>query len=300
MEWLNYHHLYYFHVVAREGTIAAACKVLRLAQPTISGQLKLLESSLGEPLFKRRGRRLELTEVGRTVHQYAGEIFGLGRELQDAVKGRSSTTAALRVGISDTVPKLIAHRLLDPALSATPAVRLVCTEDKTVRLLAELATRDLDLVISDSPLPAGSTTRAYNHLLGECGVTFFGTAKRTRALSGRFPASLQDAPMLLPTPQTELRRSIDRFFSKHEITPQTVAEFEDSALMKAFGEGGAGVFPGPTALADEICERYGVVPVGQTSEITERFYAITVERRMKHPAAIEIAENARARIFKRP
>lgn len=298
LEWLNYHHLFYFYVVAREGTIARACAVLRLAQPTISGQLKQLESSLGEPLFDRSGRRLSLTEVGRTVYRHAEEIFTIGRRLQDTLRGRASAAAApLRVGIADTVPKAMAHRLLAPALRMDPPVPLVCTEDKTGRLLAELALRDLDLVLSDAPLAAGATIRAFNHALGDCGIAFLGTPARLAALPrAPFPHNLDGAPMLLPTLGTEVRRALDAFFERHGVRPQVVAEFEDSALMKVFGERGEGIFPVPTAVAEEVAIRHEVAFLDATDEVRERFYAITTERKLAHPATRRLVEEARRRV----
>ena len=298
LEWLNYHHLFYFYVVAREGTIARACEMLRLAQPTISGQLKQLEDAFGEPLFDRSGRRLVLTEVGRTVYRHADEIFAIGRRLQDTLRGRSEAAAApLRVGIADTVPKAMAHRLLEPALRMSPPVPLVCTEDKTARLLAELALRDLDLVLSDAPLAAGATIRAFNHALGDCGVAFLGTRARVAALPrAAFPRNLDGAPMLLPSPGTEVRRAIDAYFERNGVRPRIVAEFEDSALMKVFGERGEGIFPVPTAVAEEVAIRHEVELVDATEEVRERFYAITIERRLAHPATRRLVEEARRRV----
>lgn len=296
VEWLNYHHLFYFYIVAREGSIARACDVLRLAQPTISGQLKLLEGALGETLFERAGRSLRLTEVGRTTFRYAEQIFGTGQQLLEAVRGRArASTVPLRVGISDTVPKAVAHRVLAPALRLQPAVALVCTEDKTERLLAELALRDLDLVLSDAPLPPSSSIRAFNHALGESGVTFLAAAQVRSALSpARFPACLDGAPLLLPTHGTEVRRGLDAFFDRHEVRPRVVAEFEDTALMKVFGERGDGVYPVPSVIAAEVRARHDGVTVGATDEVRERFYAITNDRKLAHPTARHLVERARA------
>lgn len=296
VEWLNYHHLFYFYVVAREGSIARATAVLRLAQPTISGQLKLLEESLGEPLFERAGRTLQLTEVGRTVFRYAEEIFGTGQKLLDAVRGRArATTAPLRVGIADTFPKTVAHRLLAPALQMQPAVMLVCTEDKTERLLAELALRDLDLVLADAPLPPNAPIRAFNHALGESGVTFLAAPQLRSQLGVRFPQSLDGAPMLLPTRGTEVRRGLEAYFDRHELRPRVVAEFDDTALLKLFGERGEGIYPVPTDIADEVRALHGSAVVGATEEVRERFYAITVERKLGHPATRHLVEVARSR-----
>ncbi|GAB5546117.1 MAG: transcriptional activator NhaR [Sandaracinaceae bacterium] len=299
MDWLNYHHLFYFWMTVKEGTVTAAAKKLRLAQPTVSEQLKSLEESLGEQLFRRAGRRLELTEVGQVVFRYADEIFALGREMQDALKGRGlgSRQAKLHVGVSDLVPKLILHRLLEPALTLEDPVQVVCREDKTERLLAELSLQSLDLVLAEAPLGRQSKVRAYNHLLGECSVTFYGVRALAQKLRPDFPRSLEGAPILLPTDNTLLRRDLDQWFEQLDVRPQLVAEFEDSALLKAFGQNGAGVFPGPSAIEEEIVRQYGVEVIGRADELRERFYAITVQRRLEHPAVRAISEAAKERIF---
>lgn len=298
MEWLNYHHLLYFWMVAREGTIARAGAALGLTQPTISGQLRLLEEAIGEKLFSRKGRTLELTETGQMVYRYADEIFGIGRELQDALRGRPSGRAmVLHAGISDALPKIVAYRLLEPALRMEEGVRLVCTEDKTERLLGELATRGLDLVLTDTPISGKVRVKAFNHLLGESGVTFFASPKVASAHERKFPGCLDAAPMLLPTESTALRRQLDRWFAECSIAPRVVSEFDDSALMKMFGERGEGIFPAPTVIEKDIREHYGVAVVGRTEEIREQFYAITVERRIKHPAVQRIREAAQGKLF---
>ncbi len=299
MQWLNYHHLLYFWVVAREGSVTRAAKVLRVQQPTVSEQVKTFEAALGEQLFDRADRRLTLTESGRLVFRYADEIFGLGRELQDTLAGRSNgRVTKLRVGVSDVVPKLILHRLLEPALRMEEPVQLVCREDKTDRLLAELSTSDLDLVIADSPLGGGQArVRAFNHLLGECGVSFLAVEKLAKAHRKDFPASLDNAPLLLPTDNVLLRRSLDHWFESVGVQPRVVAEFEDSALLKQFGHHGEGIFAAPSAIESEIIERYRVRVVGRTEQVVERFYAITVERRIKHPAVRAISDAAQGTIF---
>ncbi len=297
VEWLNYHHLLYFYLVAREGTIAKAGKLLHLAQPTISGQIKALERSLGEQLFTREGRSLELTDVGRIVYRYADEIFSVGRELQDTLKNRpSGRPLRLLVGISDVVPKLIAYRLLEPATRSRD-VKVICTADKTDRLLASLATHELDLVLTDAPATASTKARAFNHVLGECGVSFFAREDVHGTLRQAFPRSLAGAPMLLPTDNTNFRSALEHWFDRIDVAPQVVAEFEDSALMKVFGERGEGVFPGPTVVEDEICSHYNVRVIGRTQEVKTRFYAISVERRIKHPTVLEITEHAKKRVF---
>jgi LysR family transcriptional activator of nhaA len=300
VEWLNYHHLLYFWTVAREGGLGPAGKVLRLAPSTLSGQIRALEQSLGEPLFRREGRRLVPTEAGRITLRYADEIFALGRELSGAVKGRApGRTPPLRVGIVDVVPKIVIRRLLDPALHLEGPVRLVCREGSYDRLLAGLAVEEVDLVLADAPLPPGSNVRAYNHLLGECGVTFFG-ADRFAALEAGFPTSLDGAPILLPIEGTLLRRSLDQWFATAGLRPRIIAEFEDSALLKVFGHDGVGVFAGPTAVEREIRRQYGARVLGRVPEVRERFYAISIERRLKHPAVVAISQEARLTLFKAP
>jgi LysR family transcriptional activator of nhaA len=298
MEWLNYHHLLYFWTVARTGSVTAAAGELRLAQPTISGLLRALEDSLGEKLFVRVGRNLALTEFGQTVYRYADEIFAVGRELLDVVQGRPTVRhTRLTVGVADVVPKLVAYRLLAPALKLDPPVAISCREGKTEPLIADLSIHALDLVVSDAPIPPTVSVRAYNHLLGECGITFFATKKMTDNFKGRFPACLDRAPMLLPTANTRLRRDLEQWFSKVGIRPQLVSEFEDSALLKVFGEAGAGVFAAPSAIEREVTRQYGVRKVGKTEEVRERFYAISVERQLKHPAIVEISSAAQEGLF---
>lgn len=299
MEWLNYHHLLYFWTIARTGSVSAAAAELRLAQPTLSGQLRVLEDRLGKKLFERSGRRLILTDVGRDVFRYADEIFALGRELMDTVQGRpTGQSRRLVVGVSDVVPKLVAFRLLEPALQLAEPVRLVCRQDDSERLMAELAVQALDLVISDSPIAPTVKVRAFNHLLGESGVSFFAVPRLATAHRRGFPDALNGAPMLLPVDSTVLRRSLDRWFDAQSIRPRIVSEFEDSALLKAFGHAGMGIFPAPTILESEIRRQYGVAVVGRTDAVTERFYAITVERRIKDPAIAAISEAARERLFR--
>lgn len=299
MEWLNYHHLLYFWTVARAGSVSAAAVELRLAQPTISGQLRLLEDHLGEKLFHRNGRRLTLTETGRVVLRYADEIFGLGRELMDTLKGRpTGRPVRLVVGVADALPKLIAYRLLQPALQLPEPIRIVCREDRADRLLAELAVHALDLVLADAPIGPTVKVRAFNHLLGECGVTFFGTAALAQASRRRFPRSLDGAPMLLPTDNTTLRRGLDHWFEQQQIRPRIVSEFEDSALLKVFGQQGGGIFAGPSAIERAIEAQYGVRVVGRTDAVRERFYAISVERRLNNPALVAICAAARETLFR--
>ncbi len=294
MEWLNYHHLLYFWVVAKEGTIAAACEKLMLAQPTISAQIRALETALGQKLFRRSGRYLVMTETGRMVYQYADEIFSLGRELTDTLKGRpTGSPVRFNVGVADVLPKLVAHQLLEPALNLPERVRLVCYESTQTELLAKLAIHELDLVLSDSPIGPGVQVRAFNHVLGECGVSIFGTRDLADSYRRRFPTSLDGAPFLLPTSTTALRRELEHWFDAEDIRPAVVGEFDDSALLKVFGQAGAGLFAAPDVIEKEIRRQYGVRVIGRVESMKERFYAISVERKVKHPAVVAIADAAR-------
>jgi len=298
VDWLNYHHLLYFWTVARVGSIAGAAEELHLAQPTISGQIKQLEAAMDVKLFEREGRGLKLTETGQLAFGYADDIFGLGRELVDTLRGRcSGHPLRLRVGISDVVPKLIAHRLIAPALHMEEPVQVICCENKTDRLLAELSIQDLDLVLADAPIAGEAKVKAFNHRLGETGTTFFAVPELARKYRNGFPGSLEGAPLLLPGEGTVVRRAINHWLEEHDIKPRIVAEFDDSALLKAFGEAGEGLFSGPTAIERSIGQHYGVHVVGRSEDIVERFYAITIERRIKHPAVVEISRHAKERVF---
>lgn len=293
MDWLNYHHLHYFWVVAREGSIVAATRVLNLTQPTISAQIRMLEESLGEKLFRKRGRGLVLTDVGRTVYEYADEIFSLGQELKDVVRGRATgKLPKLFVGIADVVPKLIAFRLLEPAFGVTPRADIICREAPPQRLFGDLAVNALDLVISDTPIGQGVNVKAFNHLLGESGTTIFATAELAKQYRKGFPRSLEGAPMLLPD-RSESRRTLDHWFETNDIRPSIVAEAADSALLKRFGSAGLGLFPGATAIEEEIIGQYKVVVVGRLEELRERYYVVSAERRIKHPAVAAITDGAR-------
>jgi LysR family transcriptional activator of nhaA len=295
---INYKHLHYFWVVAKEGGIARASERLHLTPQTISGQLSLLEEGLGDDLFTRVGRSLELTETGRLVLSYADEIFSLGGELEEMVRNLpAGRPIVFKVGIGDVVPKSIAYRLLAPALQLPESVRIVCRENTTHSLLAELAVHRIDLVIADSPIPTGVNVRGYNHPLGDCGITFFATPKLARKLSKNFPQSLGGAPMLLPGEMTVVRNRLVQWFDGLRIYPQVVGEFDDSALMKTFGRAGAGVFIAPTPIAAEVEKQFDVVTIGQTDEVRDHFYAISVERKISHPAVAAIMETAREWLF---
>ncbi len=301
MEWINYHHLLYFWLVAREGSLAGASAELRLAQSTISKQIHLLEETLGHKLFSKSGRRLVLTESGRVTFRYADEIFNIGREMFDTLRGRPvGRPQPLSVGIADVVPKLITERVLSAVLNLPEAVRLVCKEGKSDRLLAELALHKLDVILTDAPASPNVKVRAFNHLLGESEIAFFGRSDLARKYRKGFPASLQGAPLLLPTENTVLRLSLEQWFDAQDIRPNIVGEFEDSALLKVFGLQGAGLFPAHMVIAKEIGVQYKARLVGKVPHIRERLYAVTVDRRIKHPAVRAICETARTRVFSNP
>jgi LysR family transcriptional activator of nhaA len=294
MEWLNYHHLFYFWSVMHEGGVAAASQKLRLAPSTVSVQVGKLGETLGGKLFRRVGRDLEPTDLGRLVFRYANEIFSLGREMMDTVQGRPTMgPLSLKVGIVDVLPKLIARKLLEPAFSLPERVHLVCHEDKEKRLLAELATHNLDVVLSDSPVRKGLSIKVYNHLLGECGITFFASKKLSGQLQREFPELLNAAPMLLPLDMTTLREGLERWFESLDLKPMIVAEFEDSALMKEFGQNGYGIFAAPSIVEKEVQRQYNVQVVGRTDAVHERFFAISYERIVRNPAVTVITRTAK-------
>jgi len=291
---INYKHLQYFWMVAKEGGIARASERLHLTSQTISGQISLLEESLGVALFNRVGRNLELTDIGRMVLSYADEIYSLGGELEEMVRNLPSRRPLIfKVGVADVVPKSIAYRLLAPALQLPESVRIVCREGSINSLLAELAVHRVDLVIADGPIPPDVNVRGFNHPLGECGISFFAVPQLARKYSKNFPQCLDGAPLLLPSELTVVQSRILKWFSTLHIHPSIVGEFDDSALMKVFGQAGTGIFVAPTAIAAEVKKQYGVNVVGQTDEVREQFYAISVERKISHPAVAAITETAR-------
>lgn len=296
MDSLNYHHLHYFAVVAREGSIVAAARKLGIAQPTISSQIRQLEVSLGALLFERVGRGLVLTEVGRMTQKYADEIFGLGRELQQIIQGQQVDKSQTRVviGIADVVPKLIVHPLVQAVFATGDDVRVTCIEGRPESLLAELAQHSIDIVISDAPIPATVRVRAYNHVLGESEVSLCGAPQLARRYRRGFPASLDGAPLLLPTRNAVLRRSIEDWIDAQGIQPTVRGEFDDSALTKVVGQSGAGLFFVPKTIEREVKKQYGVERVGVLEGVRERFYAISVERRFKNPALVKLTKKAKS------
>jgi LysR family transcriptional activator of nhaA len=298
MDTFNYHHLFYFWTVAREGGVSKAAAKLRLSQPTISAQVKLLEEALEERLFQRQGRTLVLTDVGRIVERYATEIFTAGSELIETLKGRPSGRALrLAVGVANAVPKLVVYRLLRPATESVEPVQITCTEGDSNQLVALLATHALDVVISDIPAAPHLRVKVFNHLLGESGTTFFAGKPLARRLRRRFPRSLDGTPMLLPTINTSMRRALEQWFAAEGLRPMVSGEFEDPALLNTFGESGQAVFPAPTAIEGEVLRSHRVAVVGRTSTVRERYYAISVERRLTHAAVAAITNAARTEIF---
>lgn len=298
MQRLNYHHLQYFWLVAKEGGLVPAGRILRLSPATLSGQIRSLEETVGHRLFTKQGRKLVLTEVGHVTYRYADEIFSLGRELTDVLEHRvlpSATTFS--VGLVEALPKMVVRRLLQPVLASQPPARLVCHEGSLDTLTAGLASHEYDLLLADVPLPAGTAVRAYNHMLGECGVTFFARGDEASRLRNGFPESLNQAPMLLPATGSALRRELEAWFDARGVVPHVVAEFEDSALLKAFGADGHGVFCAPSIIASDVAKMYHVTKIGETSDVMERFYAISPERRIRNPAVAAISEAAKKHLF---
>jgi len=299
MEWLNYHHLLYFWVVAKEGSIVRASKDLRLAHPTISGQIHKLEEVLGVKLFARKGRNLVLTEMGRVAFRYADEIFALGQEFLHTVKGRASERQMrLVVGVSDVLAKSIVHRILEPVFRLEEQVRVICRENRsTEAFMGDLAVHAVDVILSDAPAGPGTPVRAFSHLLGECGLAFFAAPKFVRSCRRGFPRTLDGVPFLLPASDSTLRRALNEWFDSLNIRPKVIAELDDAALVKILGEAALGVFAAPDVIEKEVRKRYRVKVVGHTKEIRQRFYAISVERKIRHPAVLAICEVARKHIF---
>ena len=299
MEWLNYHHLLYFWMVAKHGSITRASTELRLAHPTISGQIHRLEEVLGEKLFARSGRNLVLTESGRIAFRYADEIFSLGREFQDALKGRSTGKPfRLVVGVSDVIAKSMVHRMLEPAFDLRDKVRVICREARSAEsFMGELATHAVDVVLADAPAGPGTPVRTFSHPLGECGTSFFAAAKLARSFRRGFPRSLDGVPVLLPSGESTFRRALDDWFESNKIRPEIVAELDDLALAFALGETGLGVLAAPDVIERELRQRYGLQILGRAREIRQRFFAISVERKIKNPGVVAICEAARTKIF---
>lgn len=290
---INYHHLRYFWTVAREGSMARAAELLHLTQPTISTQIAQFEAAVGQKLFERAGRRLVLTDTGRGVYEYAEAIFALGRELGRFLEGRGSGRGSrLTVGVADALPKLVVTRLLDPVFRLAEPVHLHCYEDKSERLLSELSLHGVDLVLADTPATPTAGAGVFNHRLGECVVAVFGAPDLAERYRVDFPRSLNGAPFLLPTPNLALRRALDQWFDAVGVWPEVRAEIEDSALLKAFGSAGLGLFVAPALVGAAVCRQYGVEQLGMLDAVHEHFYLITAQRKVKHPAVVAILEQA--------
>ena len=296
---MNYKHLHYFMQVAKSGSVMRASELLHLTPQTISGQIQLLEESLGSPLFAKSGRGLVLTETGLLAQGYAEEIFSLGSELQKAVREQQGNGRMLefRVGVVDAVSKSIAYRLVEPATLLPEPVRVVCHERKLDILLGELALHRLDLIISDAPIPSSVSVRAFSHRLGTSGISFFATPGLIKSCTRTFPQCLEGAPMLLPGEDSAVGQRLRAWFQASSLHPRVVGEFDDSALAKEFGRRGAGVFIGPTVLAHEIEKQYGVKTLGKTGDVADEFFAISVERRITHPCVVAITQAARNELF---
>ncbi len=295
---INYKHLHYFWVVAKEGSIASASQQLHITPQTISGQLSLLEESLGSSLFDRMGRGLVLTEQGRIAFRYAEEIFNLGNELSDVIReeGRAGQLEFV-VGILDCIPKTIAYKLLAPTFASIPGINIICQEGSLEQILSDLAVHKIDLVLADMPLNSAYNIKAYNHFLGKSDITFFASPELAKKYRKDFPSCLDQAPFLIPTQKSTIRRALDQWFSEMDISPNIVGQFDDSALLKAFGQAGMGIFSMPQIIEKEVCNQFNVEVVGRTKTVQEEFYAISAERKIKHPAIATICGAARDRLF---
>jgi LysR family transcriptional activator of nhaA len=296
---MNFKHLYYFWVTARAGGIMRAGEQLHTTPQTLSGQIKLLEDWLGRKLFRKSGRQLELTEHGRQALGYADQIFSLGRDLETALRQARGAQCRLdfRVGVADSVSKSVAYRLLEPAFLMAQPVKLLASEGKFDDLLAQLALHRLDMVIADEPMPRRVSVKAFNHALGRSTLSFFCAPGLKSRIKGEFPACLNGLPMLVPGATSSVRRQLDDWFARHGLAPVVVGEFDDAALMKAFGREGQGVFMSPSVLDAETCSQFGVEVIGRTSELVEEFYAVSVERHITHPCVLAITDAARGQLF---
>jgi LysR family transcriptional activator of nhaA len=296
--WLNYHHFFYFWTVAREGSVAKAARLLRLSEPTVSAQVRSLEETLGEQLFRREGRLLVLTEAGRLAQRYANDIFALGQEFQAAIEGLGVSKAArFVVGVADVVPRLIAFRLLEPALQPPKPFVVSCQTGTPDGLLAKLEAHQVDAVISDAPIDARGSLRTHNRLLGECDVTIFGSKEVAAELRGKFPKSLAGAPFLLPAEGTAMRCSLEKWFAAEGVRPEVSGEFTDSSLLKTFGRAGVGLFAAPSAIAREVSREFRVRAIGRIEAIKERFYVVSASRKTEHAAVAAISHSARHKLF---
>ncbi|MFC4699089.1 transcriptional activator NhaR [Glaciecola siphonariae] len=298
-ENLNYKHLHYFWVVATEGSIARAADKLFITPQTISGQLSMLEERIGQPLFDRVGRRLRLTETGRLVLRYADDIFELGKELTDVLRGAPLVgTSEFIVSAASALPKTIVYKIIEPALSLSQEVSLMCREGPVETILGELAVHEVDMVLTDTPLSSAFSIKAYNHYLGQSDLSFFASPALAAKLSGPFPACLNEAPILLPTKQYAIRQLFDKWCHDSNIYPLIRGQYDDSALMKSFGKAGFGIFFMPSIIEQEVKDSFGLTVIGRLSDIKQKFYAISAERKVTHPAVAAVCSTARDIIFK--
>lgn len=297
MKWINYQHLFYFWNVARYGSVTKASKALRLAQPTVSAQLRTLEDVLGESLFERTGRNLQLTDAGKITLRYAEQIFNLGDELLENLSGHPQSYKELNVGISDVVPKTLAYKIVRPAFRNQDNTRLVCYEDKTERLLADLAISEIDLVIADRPIPPSAKVNAFNHILGESGVTLLANKSLADKYRRGFPGSLQHAPLILPTREAQIENELIQWLAKNDITVKSPASFQDRAMMKIAAKDGVGIIPIPTVIEKEVCRDFKLAVVGRITEIREKYYLVTLERRIRNNVVSKIFTEAQKKIF---
>lgn len=299
MDWLNYHHLMYFWTVVRKGGLAPAAEELRLSPSTISTQIQQLENVLGYKLFNRSGRQMTVNDVGQTVYRYAEEIFTLGRELQDTLEDRPvERPIRVQIGIADVLSKLVVAKLLTPILDSLQTYHVVCREDQPDSLVAQLILHDLDIVLTDAPIGPDLRIRGFNHLLGESSVSVYASPQLANRYKKDFPQSLDGAPCILPGVRTELRRSLEGWFESHKIRPIVVAECDDGALIKSLGQAKAGFFVALNISASEVVRQYRVREVGCLDGVVERFYAVSMDRRIKHPAVKAIADYAKSSVFR--
>ncbi len=298
LDWINYHHLLYFWTIAKEGSISAACQKLHLAQPTISGQLKKLETQINGKLFDRTGRNLVLTDLGQTVFKYADEMFTVGQELVEVLKGQpSGRPLRFHVGVPEVLPKLIVFRLLKPLMDMEDEIQLICHEGSQDQLLTMLAAHELDVVFSDSPAASLIKVKAFNHHLGASRIGLFGTKQLIRKYGNNFPEEFSGAPLLLPGEGTALRRSIDHWLRESDLHVSVRGEFDDTALMKVFAESGMGFIAAPLVIQKEIARQFSLDLINVLPNAKEEFYAISVERRIRHPAVVKISEIAKQQLF---
>lgn len=298
MKWLNYQHLYYLWNIVHNGSITKASEKLRLSQPTLSAQIKSLEQALGERLFERKGRELKLTEIGIVVYDYAEKIFSLGNELLEVLDGnKQQTQREFKIGISDVIPKTLVFKIIKPVFVKFNNIKVVCLEDKTEKLFASLAIGDIDLVISDRPIPAYVKVKGYSHFFGSSDISFIGCTDFKKLYKKNFPKSLAGAPLLIPTEESILYKEIIEWFESQGIKPKICATFQDTALMKIAAKEKIGIIPIPKVIAAEICRSYGLELIGSSSEIKEKLYVISLERKLKNPVIIEICDLS-SRLFK--